>query len=66
MSRTQKVLSVQSYRCERSSRILIKDQTGIQQDHSRPSGVNKERQSLKYVLYNTCKSIQKYSALAGS
>ena len=47
----QKVLSVQSYRCESPLRITT-DQTGIQSNLSRPSWVNKERQSLKYVLYN--------------
>ena len=41
----------ESYRCRSPLRILTTDQTGIQSYWSRPSWVNKERQSLKYVLY---------------
>ena len=50
--KTQKVLSVQSYKCDSPLRSRTTDQTGRHSNWSRPSWVNKERQSLKYVLYN--------------
>ena len=55
MSKTQKVLSIQSYRCACLLRILTTDQTGMQSNYSWPSWIHKERQLLNVNLTsNTC------------